>query len=80
MKLDKSPRDRQVGGDHYRHLQVQPWDVIDSWPRDQRIGFYRGNVLKYLLRLGAKDPARSGVEDAKKAQHYLEKLVTVLDE
>jgi len=30
---------KQVGGDHYVSQKVQPWDVIDTWPTDQRIGF-----------------------------------------
>jgi len=48
-------KDRQVGGDHYKAMGVQPWDVVDTWPRDQRIGYYRGGALKYLMRMGSKD-------------------------
>lgn len=65
----------QVSGDHYLQLGVQPWDVINSWPLDQQIGFHRGNALKYLLRMGTKDPS---VDELKKAVHYLEKLIEVL--
>ena len=68
---------RQVGGDHYVEMGVQPWDVVDTWPRDQRIGYYRGGALKYLMRMGSKD--ESPIEVAK-GQHYIQKLLEVLQE
>lgn len=67
----------QVGGSHYKDAQVQPWNVVDTWPMEQRIGFYRGNALKYVMRMGTKD---ENVQEIKKAIHYLQKLVEVLDE
>lgn len=70
-------KDRQVGGDHYKAMGVQPWDVVDTWPRDQRIGYYRGGALKYLMRMGSKD--ESPIEVAK-GQHYIQKLLEVLNE
>ena len=70
-------KDRQVGGDHYKAMGVQPWDVVDTWPRDQRIGYYRGGALKYLMRMGSKD--ESPMEVAK-GQHYMQKLLEVLQE
>lgn len=70
-----SARDRQEGGDHYLSMDIEPWDVIDTWPIEQRIGFYRGNALKYMLRMGTKDTT---IQDAKKALHYLEKLVEIM--
>jgi hypothetical protein len=73
----KSARDIQVGGTHYKSLGVQPWDVIDTWPLEQRIGFYRGNAIKYLMRMGSKDAA---VQEIKKAAHYTQKLIEVLSE
>lgn len=76
---EESPRakDRQVGGDHYKSMGVQPWDVVDTWPREQRIGYYRGGALKYLMRMGSKD--ESPMEVAK-GQHYIQKLLEVLNE
>ena len=65
----------EKGSEHYLKMAIEPWDVIDTWPVDQRIGFYRGNLLKYTLRLGSKDAA---ISEAKKAQHYAEKLVETL--
>jgi hypothetical protein len=69
--------DRQVGGDHYKAMGVQPWDVVDSWPRDQRIGYYRGGALKYIMRMGSKDESPTEIA---KGQHYLQKLLEVLQE
>ena len=75
----ESPRasDRQVGGDHYKDMGVEPWDVIDTWPLEQRIGYYRGGALKYTMRMGSKD--QSPLEIAK-GQHYMQKLLEVLNE
>lgn len=69
--------DRQVGGDYYKNMGVEPWDIVDTWPLAQRIGFYRGNALKYLMRMGSKD---DDVTDLCKCQHYIEKLLEVLNE
>lgn len=68
---------RQVGGSHYVQMAVQPWDVVDTWPIEQRIGYYRGGALKYLMRMGSKDES---AQEIAKGQHYLEKLLEVLHE
>ena len=68
-------RGRQVGGDHYLNAGIQPWDVVDTWPRDQRIGYYRGGALKYLMRMGSKDQSEMEVA---KGQHYLQKLLEIM--
>lgn len=67
--------DRQVAGHHYRDMGVQPWDVVDTWPREQQIGYYRGGALKYLMRMGSKD---ENEQEIAKGQHYMEKLLEVL--
>ena len=67
----------QHGGTHYKDKAVQPWDVVDTWTLEQRIGFYRGNAQKYIMRLGDKDER---LLEAKKAQHYIQKLIEVLEE
>jgi len=59
----------QVGGRHYKQFQIQPWDAILSW----QLGFLDGNAVKYLARWRHK----GGVEDLKKAKHYLDKLIEV---
>ena len=70
-----SADERQVGGEHYLAMQIEPWAVIDTWPLEQRIGFYRGSALAYLMRAGSKGDART---EALKAGHYCEKLAEVL--
>ena len=67
----------QVGGEHYKNMGVEPWDVIDSWPLEQRIGAYRAGALKYVMRMGSKD---ENVQELKKAGHYIQKLIEVLEE
>ena len=66
----------QIGGLHYTKMRVQPWDVVDSWPIEQRVGFYRGNAVKYLMRMGSKDEQ---LQEARKAWHYLDKLIETLE-
>lgn len=77
VTMEPTASDRQVGGDHYKAMSVQPWDVVDTWPRDQRIGYYRGGALKYLMRMGSKDGSPLEVS---KGQHYIQKLLEVLQE
>lgn len=59
---------RQVGGDHYTKLKIQPWQVIDAWGLD----FYLGNVVKYIAR-----DKGNRLEDLKKALHYLEHRIAL---
>ena len=61
----------------FRSMGVEPWDVVDSWPLEQQIGYYRGNALKYLMRMGRKDES---VQELKKSLHYMQKLIEVLSE
>lgn len=70
-------KDVQEGGSHYKDMPVQPWDVFDTWPVEQRIGAYRGNCLKYIMRMETKD---SRLLNARKLAHYASKLVEVLEE
>jgi hypothetical protein len=53
-------RDKQVGGEHYKSMPIEPWDVVDTWPLEQRIGYYRGGGLKLCDAHGYKrrSPAR----------------------
>lgn len=70
-----SANERQAGGDHYKRMDVAPWDVIDTWPINERIAYYRASALKYLMRLNDKD---TPLLNAQKAGHYVEKLAEVL--
>lgn len=75
IKIASEASKRQVGGSHYKDMGVQTWDVVDTWPREQRIGYYRGGALKYLMRMGSKD---QNAQEIAKGQHYMEKLLEVL--
>jgi len=59
--------DKQIGGDHYKKLAVQPFEFIEL----NHLGFSAGNVIKYLCRYKIK----GGLEDLKKARHYLDLLI-----
>jgi len=61
--------DIQHGGEHYKMKTIQPWDFIVA----NSIGFLEGNAIKYLTRWREK----GGIEDLKKAQHYIDKLIEV---
>ncbi len=64
---------RQVGGSHYTSKAIQPWDAMEAWMTPEEfVGFLRGNAIKYLARAGSKGDA---LEDYRKAQHYLAKLI-----
>lgn len=62
-----SALDEQVGGSHYKDLPIQPVEYIHA----NGIGFLAGNVIKYVTRYKAK----SGMEDLKKARHYIDLLI-----
>lgn len=74
--MNSEPISYQIGGTHYKNMDVEPWQVIHSWPFEQQVGFFRGNALKYLMRAGSKGDA---VEDLEKAKHYLEALLDVME-
>ena len=57
--------DKQIGGRHYA-AGIQHWDFIT----DNNFSYLRGCATKYLTRYHDKN----GVEDLRKAQHYIEKL------
>lgn len=70
-----NPDNMQVGGDHYKQMGIQPWEVMESvLTREEFIGFLKGNVIKYIMRAGKKEGAN---DDAEKARHYRNKLHVV---
>lgn len=77
VEVSHKASDEQFGGDHYKKMGTQPWDIIDTWSLAERIGFYRGNALKYIMRLNDKDEP---IVNAEKAAHYCRKLAEVLSE
>ena len=62
-----SSLDIQVGGNHYKEMAIQPIEFIMK----NNIGFMEGNAIKYISRWRSK----GGIEDLKKARHYLDMLI-----
>ena len=60
-------KSKQVGGNHYESLPIQPTDYIHH----NGLGFIAGNIVKYVTRYKFKN----GLEDLRKAQHYLNQLI-----
>ena len=58
--------ERQVGGTHYQN-KIQHWD----WVASNDLDYFQGQITKYVARWKNKN----GVEDLKKAQHFLEKYI-----
>lgn len=64
------PPDDVASPAHYRSGGLEAWDVIDAFD----LNFRLGNVVKYILRAGRKDPAKRK-QDLEKAMKYLEREV-----
>jgi hypothetical protein len=63
----------QIGGQHYKDMGIQPWEVMEAvLTAEEFRGYLKGNVIKYGMRQGAKDS-----DDANKARHYALKLAEV---
>lgn len=64
--------DYQAGGDHYKRMAIQPWDVMESvLTTEEFIGYLKGCIIKHAMRSNSK-PGES--HDAEKAAHYQAKL------
>lgn len=57
----------QVGGSHYKDMKIQPIEYIFA----NNLGFAEGCILKYISRWRSK----GGVDDLRKAKHYIEMLI-----
>ena len=62
-----SALDKQVSGDHYKSLKIQPIEFIHA----NGIPFAEGSVIKYVTRWRDK----GGIADLEKAKHFLEILI-----
>ena len=71
MELFPSANDVQISGTHYKDKAIQPWDYVVA----NNLGYLEGNIVKYVSRW--KD--KGGMDDLKKARHYLDKLIEVHD-
>lgn len=58
---------------HYQKGNIQVWDFI----ADQKLDFFKGNVVKYVCRAGSKS-GESELDDLMKAKVYVEKAIELL--
>jgi len=58
------PQDKQIGGNHYQHYHIQPYEK----KKKNELTFFQGNVIKYVMRY----PYKGGIQDLQKIIHYCE--------
>lgn len=66
-----SVNDKQVGGTHYKHQSFQHWDFAVGVVGND--AYLKGCASKYVIRY--KD--KNGIEDLRKALHYIDKIEQV---
>ena len=59
--------EKQVGGNHYSKMKIQPAEFIN----ENKILFAEGNAIKYICRHQKKGKRK----DIEKAIHYLEMIL-----
>lgn len=62
-----SALDEQIAGNHYKSMAIQPVEFIQR----NNIPWCEANAIKYLCRWRQKN----GIEDLKKARHYIDLLI-----
>lgn len=76
MALDNDRDINEQNPNHYRAGGIEPWDYIKAkFSPTQLAGFALGNVIKYVSRADHKNK----IEDLKKAQWYLNKLIEEIE-
>ena len=63
----EKPSDRQVGGNHYKNMAIQPTEFCQR----NKLSFCEANIIKYACRHGFKN----GREDVEKIIHYAQLLL-----
>ena len=62
-----SAHKKQIGGDHYKRMAIQPSHYIVK----NKLGWYEGNIIKYITRHSIKGKR----QDIEKVIHYAELLL-----
>jgi len=57
---------KQVGGNHYKKMVIQPAKFINA----NKLLYAEGAAIKYICRHGSK----GGLQDIEKAIHYLQMI------
>lgn len=73
VELSPGPRPVYYGGESNPY---EVFKVLEAWGLDK--DFYLGNVIKYVVRAGKKNPGKYK-EDLQKAIIYLQKRIESLD-
>ena len=63
---------KQVGGEHYKGVDQEHWD----WVHANELDYFQGQITKYVYRWKSKN----GMEDLRKAHHFLEKYIELESE
>ena len=61
------PYEKQVGGNHYQTMKIQPAEFINK----NKMLFAEGNAIKYICRHINK----GGLQDLEKAKHYIDMII-----
>ena len=60
---------------HYTQGRIECIDAMQaSMSKEEFTGYLRGNILKYIWRF----PYKNNIEDLKKAEWYLKKLIDII--
>ena len=62
-----NPYKKQVGGNHYKDMVIQPSEFINK----NKLQFAEGNAIKYICRHASKGE----VQDLEKAKHYIDMII-----
>jgi|TARA_R110002167_G_C12445249_1_gene631198 hypothetical protein len=70
VKKPQPTNQKQVGGQHYVGLSVEPWASMETWMTKQEfIGFLKGGIFLALGEKNANDLGRAG--------NYMQKLLEI---
>tara|TARA_R110002153_G_scaffold257748_1_gene417030 strand:- start:6 stop:323 length:318 start_codon:yes stop_codon:yes gene_type:complete len=71
--VEKTIDNYAINPNHYKIGGVEVFDFLKAkLTLEELNGFCKGNIIKYITRANHKN----GIEDIKKAQWYLDKLIT----
>jgi hypothetical protein len=71
---DKCANDYQIGQGHITKLAIQHWDFVLPGEANG-LDYFQAAITKYVVRWRHK----GGVEDLRKAQHYLAKYMELIE-
>ena len=71
-----------INPDHYKHGGIETIEYIRAkMSKEEFYGYIKGNAMKYISRVDKKsDKLLDKIEDLKKAQWYIERMIQVHQE